>query len=78
MRIFIEFDSLEKALAYRKEFGAGGWIFEDTKTGVSVMFPPIMTPTAILTHAMTKGRIGNLIGHHLTEPTPEPNDRKAT
>lgn len=62
MQAFRTFASAQAARDYRHKYGTGGWIFEDESSGESVLFPPEMTPSAIMIHPMTKGKIGNLIG----------------
>ncbi len=62
MRLFAEFATATQAREYRHTHGTGGWIFEDEATGSAVIFPPDMTPTGIMLHAMTRGKSGNLIG----------------
>jgi hypothetical protein len=62
-RSFHVFASLVEARAYRHEHGCGGWIFQDDATGEATIFPPDMTPTAILQHPLARGRTGNLIGN---------------
>jgi hypothetical protein len=61
-RIILEFDSAQAARTYRHEHGTGGWIFRPENGGMTVLFPPDMAPTAIMTHPITKGRSGKLMG----------------
>ena len=63
MKAFYEFKTAQAARDYRHEHGTGGWILVCEKTGTATIFPPCMTPTAILHHALAKGVTGNLIGH---------------
>jgi hypothetical protein len=63
MQTFQTFPTLQAARDHRHATGCGGWIFEDEATGEAVIFPPDMTPTAILRHGMTRGKSGNLIGN---------------
>jgi hypothetical protein len=56
------FDTAQAARSHRYEHGTGGWIFVDDGTGAAILFPPHMTPSNILTHPMTRGKAGELIG----------------
>lgn len=76
MRIFREFDSAEKAWAYRSEHGTGGWIYANDETGLAFLFPPDMTPTAIFAHPLATCRVGRLIGTSMLDLL-EPGHQRA-
>lgn len=54
------FPDATAARDYRHAHGTGGWIFKDDATGECILFPPDVTPSAIFTHPMTRGRSGAL------------------
>lgn len=58
------FNSGEDARTYRHVHGTGGWIFvpENEQGGMAVLFPPDVSPTGAMTHPITRGRSGTLIG----------------
>lgn len=60
--VFHVFSDTRMARTYRQEHGTGGWIFEDEANGQAILFPPSYPPSAIITHRMTSGRNGRLIG----------------
>jgi hypothetical protein len=69
METLLFFSTAQLARDYRREHGAGGWIFEPTEIDEniyyyhqSILFPPHFTPTYILNHPATKGRQGRLLG----------------
>jgi len=62
MQTFRVFPTLQAARDYRHEHGTGGWIFECDATHEATLFPPCMTPSAIMHHPLTRGKSGNLIG----------------
>lgn len=62
MLTFRTFPNGGDAREYRHANGTGGWIFVDDANGNAVLFPPCMPPSAILTHPLTRGRSGALIG----------------
>lgn len=59
---FRTFANSKDARTHRHEHGTGGWIFENEIDGKAILFPPHMTPSNILTHALTRGQAGLLIG----------------
>ena len=59
---FHQFDTEAEAVAYRAAQGCGGWIFVCHDKGQATIFPPHMTPTAILRHPLTSSQGGRLIG----------------
>lgn len=61
-RVYRHFKSKADAMAYRHEHGTGGWIFVPEAEGETILFPPDMTPTAILRHRLTRGLSGELVG----------------
>jgi hypothetical protein len=63
MKTFLQFETAQAARDYRHINGTGGWILVCEKTGQATIFPPCMSPTAILNHPMARGITGNLIGH---------------
>lgn len=63
MLTFRTFDTAQDARTYRHEHGTGGWIFAPDGHGPAVLFPPEMTPTAIMLHPLIRGLSGALIGH---------------
>jgi hypothetical protein len=62
MKVFRTFLTAQEARDYRHEHGTGGWIFVPENGGEVVLFPPEMTPSAIMRHPFGRGT-GDLIGH---------------
>jgi hypothetical protein len=62
MQSFHTFPTLQEARDYRYKHGTGGWIFEDDRTKEATIFPPEMSPSAIMLHPFTAGKTGALIG----------------
>lgn len=58
-RTYREFDCYEDAMIYRRRTGCGGWIFA-ADSGPAFIFPPMLTPTAIMLHPLTRGLDGQL------------------
>jgi hypothetical protein len=63
MQTFRTFTTAQEARDYRHEHGTGGWILVPERDAPVVLFPPDMTPTAILRHPFSRGVTGELIGH---------------
>lgn len=59
MKVYLEFESGEEALAYRRVHGTGGWVFV-SENGPSYIFPHGMTPSQVMLHPLVKGRNGRL------------------
>ena len=61
MTVYRTFPTVQAARDYRHANGTGGWIFEPSDGGESVLFPPAMYPSAIFRHPLTRGLTGRLI-----------------
>ena len=71
MITFHAFETAGQAMAYRMNHGTGGWIFlpdngnrngeHFSRTHNVILFPPDMTPSAIMAHPLTGGMSGRLI-----------------
>lgn len=61
IRVLYEFATVEDAQTYRHTFGTGGWIFVPD-SGLCVLFPQGMLPSAIMKHPITYHRSGILKG----------------
>ena len=67
MLTFHSFATVQDARNYRHNHGKGGWIFAADNAPANkpavILFPPAMTPTAILNHPLTKGLSGKLLAN---------------
>jgi hypothetical protein len=65
MLTYRTFSNASEAIAYRKENGTGGFIFDpvcNKELGFdAILFPPEFTPSEIFNHVMTRGMSGKLI-----------------
>ena len=71
MITFHAFETVNQALDYRFNNGTGGWIFAPddanrngehfSRTHCVILFPPELTPSAIVGHPLTIGHSGRLI-----------------
>jgi len=60
MQTFIVFGSSNDARDYRSVHGTGGWIFIETSTDETTLFPLDFTPSQIMRHVFTAGKDGVL------------------
>lgn len=56
------FGSKQEAIEYRETHGTGGWIFAPEAEGETILFPVQFTATMILSHRLTRGLSGELVG----------------
>jgi hypothetical protein len=61
--VFRTFKSAQEARDYRHNHGTGGWIFVPDDGAEASLFPPHMSPTAIIHHDLTTGRSGPLLAN---------------
>jgi hypothetical protein len=62
-RVFVEFDTLDEAKAYRKRTGCGGWIYDvHGPEPKAILFPPKFTLTPVMTHRIVRGCWGMMHG----------------